>query len=231
VHKALELFARRYPGPLPSSATMALIAIADELYRSEGIPKSVTAIWRPRFAHAAEWFINIERERRAAIANTQVEIEGTLIINGPAGPFTLRGRADRIDVLKSGGAAILDYKPGRPAKTKQVENLLEPQLPLEGAILSVGGFGDTGPLVPHELIYVQFSGGAEAGKWEVPRVDAKQISAKAHKWLEERVAKYDDPRQAYVSRALAFRSDIAGDYDHLARVGEWIAEPSEEWDP
>ena len=62
------------------------------------------------------------------------------------GDFELTGVADRIDILKSGGAAILDYKTGRPPSPPHIRELLTPQLPLEAAILAAGGFPGLGSL-------------------------------------------------------------------------------------
>src|SRR5207302_1829665 len=78
---------------------------------------------------------------------------------GPSGPFVLKGRADRIDSLHGAGAAGVDYKTGRPPTDPQVAKFA-PQLPLEGAILEHGGFGDIGALVAAQLVYIRFSGAA-----------------------------------------------------------------------
>jgi ATP-dependent helicase/nuclease subunit B len=230
VHKALELFVSRFPGELPADAAGQLIAIADMLFQEQKIPTAVLAIWKPRFAHAAEWFVGQERERRSAIARSHVETEGLLVVPGPAGDFTLRGRADRIDILKAGGAAILDYKTGSAPTDKQVKSLLSPQLPLEGAMAAAGGFAGVGRIEPSELVYVRFVGGAEPGSWRVVKIGAREMAETARTWLTERVARFDEEATAYLTRAIPYRTDIVGDYDHLARVGEWVVERLDDWD-
>lgn len=231
VHKALEIFVANFPGELPEDAAGQLIAIGDTLFREEKIPTAVLSIWKPRFAHAAQWFVSQERNRRGAILRSHLEIEGLLVVPGPAGDFTLRGRADRIDILRSGGAAILDYKTGSVPTDKQVKSLLSPQLPLEGAIAASGGFPSLGEIEPRELVYVRFVGGAEPGSWRVIDIDAREMAAKARVWLEERVARYDREATGYLTRAIPYRTDIVGEYDHLARVGEWVVERLDDWDP
>jgi ATP-dependent helicase/nuclease subunit B len=230
VHKALEIFVTKFPGELPVDAAGQLIAIADALFQEEKIPAAVLAIWRPRFAHAAQWFVGQERGRRSAIARSYVETEGTLVVPGPEGDFTLHGRADRIDLLNRGGAAILDYKTGSTPTDKQVKTLLSPQLPLEGAIAASGGFSSVGAIEPRELVYVRFIGGAEPGTWRVININAQEMSDRARDWLTERVARYDQEATPYLTRAIAYRTDIVGDYDHLARVGEWVVERLDDWD-
>jgi ATP-dependent helicase/nuclease subunit B len=231
VHKALEMFVSQFPGDLPADAAGQLVAIAATLFREGNIPAAVLAIWRPRFARAAEWFVGQERERRNSILRTHVEIEGSLVVPGPAGDFKLRGRADRIDILNGGGAAILDYKTGSAPTDKQVKTLLTPQLPLEGAMAVAGGFLSTGTIAPRELVYVRFLGGAEPGSWRAIDIDAREMAEKAQAWLEDRVARYDQQTTAYITRAIPYRTDIVGDYDHLARVGEWVVERLDDWDP
>ena len=82
---------------------------------------------------------------------------------GPGGDFELRGVADRIDLLSGGGAAILDYKSGKPPTNAQVKELLTPQLPLEAAILAEGGFPGLGKQPTEELLYLHISGPAQQG--------------------------------------------------------------------
>jgi ATP-dependent helicase/nuclease subunit B len=220
IHDALEAFLRRFSDALPEDAEHQLVEIAEEMFAAERIPKATLALWRPRFRSAARWFIGLERERRKQIARSHVEVAGAWTFSSPGGDFRLRGRADRIDELNSGGAAIIDYKSGKPPTGPQVEKLLSPQLPLEGVMLSEGGFEGLGKLSADELLYIQFSGGRIPGrKQEVD--DPVALAAKAAGLLRSRVEGFDNPDVPYLSRAMPFRADITGDFDHLARVREW----------
>jgi ATP-dependent helicase/nuclease subunit B len=174
------------------------------------------ALWRPRVANAAKWFVEAERARRRKITRSYLEVRG----ERQFGDFRLYGIADRIDELKTGGGAIVDYKTGNVPTRPQVASLLTPQLPLEGAILMAGGFPGISSLAPQELLYIKFSGGSEGGK-EQDTPDALALSQKAAEKLAERVATFDNPETSYPSRLKPYRSDIPGDYDHLARVREW----------
>jgi len=221
LHRALELFVRRFPRELPADAAMQLVAIAEEVFR--GVPKATLAIWRPRFLRAALWFVELERKRRADIAESFVEITGERAFPGPAGDFILTGRADRIDRLHAGGGVIIDYKTGAPPSNPQVLAHLAPQLPLEGAVLMAGGFKEIGALEPAELVYVRISGGAQAGEFKPVKTDAKAIALEAAERLARRIAQFDDEGMAYESRVGPLFAKYAGDYDHLARVREWSA--------
>jgi ATP-dependent helicase/nuclease subunit B len=72
-----------------------------------------------------------------------------------------------------------------------------------------------------ELIYIRFAGGAKPGDVRIVDVDAEAITAEATQKLTSRIAFFDDETTPYLSRVRPYRSDISGDYDHLARVREW----------
>jgi len=215
LHKALELFIAKHKDGLPDDAEEQLAAIADQVFAAAGIPKAALAVWRPRFAGAARGFVEFERSRRGAIAASHLEIKGSLKL----GDFTLTGIADRIDVLKDGNAAILDYKTGAAPSKKQVEQLLSPQLPLEAAMLAEDGFG-IGRRITEDLIYLSFAGEKQA---RTPRFieGAAALAAEAATQLARRIAWFNERATCYRSRVRPYRADHACDYDHLARVREW----------
>jgi ATP-dependent helicase/nuclease subunit B len=223
IHDALETFLKRYPDVLPPDAEAKLIAIADEVFAQAAIPHAALALWRPRFDNAAHWFVGEERERKRNVAQSYLEISGTRAFAGPAGEFTLRCRADRIDVLKDGGVAVIDYKTGNVPSARQVETLLQPQLPLEAAILKNGGFEKTGPLAATELLYIRFSGGKEPGKISPVGEDVPALVEEAERRLIARIEDFDRPDKPYHAQVAPVTARQTGDYEHLERVREWLA--------
>lgn len=215
IHRAMELFVQNHPGPLASTAAADLIAISEQVFAEQGVPKAVLAVWRPRFAGAAAWFIKEEARRRTQIATSHVELQGEAEI---ADGFILEARADRIDVLTNGHAAILDYKTGSIPQPKQIKAFLTPQLPLEAAILKSSKFGDIGPLETDSLLYVRLSGGRTPGELREIGTD---LVAEITERLKQRVADFRDPDSAYLPRVAPLRASVPGDYDHLSRVREW----------
>jgi len=215
LHRALEIFIARHKNALPEDAVEELVAIADQVFAEAEIPKAALALWRPRFAAAARGFIDFQREQQTRIADSHLEKRGELKLDG----FTLTGVADRIDLLKDGTAAILDYKTGAIPSPKQVQQLLSPQLPLEAAMLAQDGFG-IGRYIAEELIYLSLAGERQA---RAPRVieDTVTLAGEAVAQLQRRIAWFRDENTAYRPRVRPYRADIAGDYDHLARVKEW----------
>src|SRR5205823_5991982 len=83
---------------------------------------------RPRFRRMARWFVEQGMLRRADIADSISEMKGKLAIAAPAGPFTVTAIADRIDCLRSGEVAILDYKTGSLPSKPEIDNGIAVQL-------------------------------------------------------------------------------------------------------
>ena len=180
---------------------------------------------RPRAAWAAE----AEADRRAAGRPLILcaEKPGEWIFEAPAGPFTLHGRADRLERRPDGSIAILDYKTGQAPNSRQVEEGRAPQLPLEAAMAEAGAFGPelTGPVA--ELVYWQISGGFEPGV-NLPLFRGKaekiaEVSAIARESLQALVASFDDAGRAYLSQPSPGVAPRFSDYARLARVSEWGA--------
>ena len=124
----------------PPIAVGELIKLGEQEFAAlEDFPEA-RAFWWPRFLRIARWFADFEARRRANVTAISAEIGAKLEIPLGNRTFTLRTRADRIEHLRDGRYAILDYKTGRPPTAPQVSSGLTPQLTLEGAILRAGQF-------------------------------------------------------------------------------------------
>ncbi len=217
VHEALDAFLRAFPGALPEDALERLLAIGDARLGAMAERPGVRAFWRPRFARIARWIVDRENRHRPGVAAILTELEGRLDIAAPAGPFTLVARADRIDVMADGSAAIVDYKTGAVPSRKEVGAGIAPQLPLEAAILAAGGFAEI-PAAPRPgLAYWKLSGGDPPGE-ELP-VEADADAARAG--LERLIRHFDDPAVPYVPQPHADRAPAFNDYHHLERLAEY----------
>ncbi|KAB2859047.1 MAG: double-strand break repair protein AddB, partial [Bauldia sp.] len=191
------------------------------------------AIWSIRFAAIARWLIAWEAKRSAEIEARHAEIAGHIEIAAPAGPFRLRGRADRIDLRRDGTLEVLDFKTGTPPSAKMVLVGFAPQLGLEAAMVRLGGFAETftGRSIA-QLAWIAL-GRVERGQPLASAVEkdwtADGVADRTLDHLEELVAAFDEPERAYVSRARPmFETRYESPYDHLARVREWALVESEE---
>ena len=226
IHEAIGTFTERFADTLPDDIENELLRLGQGFFEPLQDFPDAKAFWWPRFQRIARWFTQFETDRRRNIAKLHAEIRGSLEIPLSEGVFKLTTRADRIERLNDGTFAILDYKTGRVSSHKEVKSGLAPQLTLEAAILRAGGFGDFGAGASvAEIAYISIRGLEPAGetkqiKWDDTTPDEQADIALAR--LKEVIAKFDDPKQAYLSkeRPMFFRR-FPGDYDHLARVKEW----------
>ena len=222
IHAALEKFLNAFPGDLPDDAADILRAMGEQAFLDAGASPALLALWRPRFSRAARWFLTFERARRLNPYRMEIEKRGELVIPSAQGPFTLIGRADRIDLYGNGDAVIVDYKSGgRIPGKNEVESLINPQLALEAAMVLKGAFAGVSATNIRELLYLQLTGGEPPGRAVARGEDPNGIADRALAQLAAHVARYDNQTQGYLSRFMPHSTSDAGDYDHLARVREW----------
>ena len=237
IHEAIGEFTKNFAAALPADPEKELIALGEKSFAPLNDFPEARAFWWPRFRRIARWFAGFERERRAFVAALHGEIRGELTIALATKTFILSGRADRIEQLRDGRYAILDYKTGRPPTSSQVRSGLAPQLTLEAGILRRGGFKEFASGSVAELCYVYLKGGEPAGKPEI--IDFKKSSPDNHadyalQKLTEIARKFLVDGEAYRSLVHPMWQKHYGDYDHLARVKEWAASGGEseaDWTP
>ena len=118
----------------------------------------ISSFWLPHFEKTAKAFIKLERAHlRRALKRAHLEVEGTFRISEAQTPITIRGRADRIDVLKNGKVAIYDYKTGALPTKKDVKAGFKPQLPLISFIAEIGNFEGIPPADISGIAYIAFN--------------------------------------------------------------------------
>ena len=221
IHDALDSFVSAFDEALPDDALTRLVGFGRAAFEPLDDRPGVVAFWWPRFERIADWFIAEERVRRVALEALASEIVGRLVIDAPAGPFTLTAKADRIERRADGRLAIIDYKTGVVPSTAEVEAGLAPQLSLEAAIAAAGGFEGIAAAAVGELAYWRLTGAEQAGEIKPVKADAMALAVAAEAGLRALIAKFDDPATPYLARPDASRAPRFSDYEHLARVKEW----------
>lgn len=174
-----------------------------------------------------------DRARAAPGAQVMPEIDGKLHFPRSAYPgltaeITLRARADRIERLADGTAALFDFKTGQPPSKKQMLALIEPQLPLMAGMLEAGAFEGVPPCPVACLGGVPVKASAAAGKLP-PTVTPDEegwdrLPARALEHFVALMIRFDQQTQPYRSRVMPFKQSDVGDYDALARLAEWFGE-------
>ena len=227
IHSAFERFVLDNPLALPDNAAERFQHLYLQALELEGVPHEALAREGALAKEAADWVVDLERERRADGRTIHVEQSGKLTFPLPGGAFTVTAKADRIEITPDGLGHILDYKTGSPPSAKQVSTGFSPQLTLTAAILARGGFEGLGRPSPGDLSYIQVTGRVPAGKLETRAgagEESEAAAAAALQGLKALITVYDDPAHPYLSRtAPQFVKDHPGDYGHLARVSEWCS--------
>lgn len=228
VHKAVETFLNAYPDALPADAEARLVEIGAQVFAPALARPGVWAFWWPRFRAVARWLVGHERVRRDRVAAIHTEIDGRLELTGPGGPFVVQARADRLDRLRDGTLALIDYKTGMPPGVKEVAAGYAPQLPLEAAIARLGGFSGVAPAPVSEILYWRLKGGAQGGEEKSAGADPARLTDEALAGLAGLIAAFDDPATPYEARPHPERAPKYSDYLHLARVKEWAVAGDDE---
>ena len=220
IHEILELFLTAYPDRLPADPEAKLLEIGHTVFERAAVRPGLRAFWWPRFLRIAAWFAAAEQNWREETNQSYAEQTGRLVLAAPAGPFELTAKADRIDELRDGSFAILDYKTGRIPTDPEIEMGYAPQLPLEAAMFNAGAFGERRGEVAH-LGYWRLTGGTTAGERKPLKQPARQLADAALAGLEALIARFDQPETPYPAQPRHDRRLRFNDYAHLARIKEW----------
>uniref|UniRef100_UPI0035B3D519 double-strand break repair protein AddB n=1 Tax=Rhodoblastus sp. TaxID=1962975 RepID=UPI0035B3D519 len=231
LHDALDRFCRLYPaGPLPDDARAKLVALAqDNLADFMTLPEFLAFRW-PRLLQGLDKYLAFESERRPLLEQLAVEVGGRLTIPLADGSdFALTAKADRVELLKDGTAAVVDYKSGRPPSDKEVRAGWAPQLTLEAAMLERGAFRGVPARAATDAFYVPIGGGnAKTRGLDDPKEKPFAELVAAHfEELVQLLNDFRDPKQGYPARPFPQFALRYNDYDHLARTREWSASGAE----
>ncbi|MEH6646172.1 double-strand break repair protein AddB [Sulfitobacter sp.] len=173
-------------------------------------------IWLARLARVADWFIEGEQARLTQSKPVAFEDDARGLLELPDLGFTLRGVADRIDRNLSGEIQIYDYKTGNPPTDKQQKNF-DKQLLIEAAMVEEGAFKKIGAAPVSRATFIGL--GNKPVEIDAPlEEEPPQVVLENLRTL---IAAYLDPAQGFTSRRVMEKEIFAGEFDHLARFGEW----------
>jgi len=226
LHEIFGRFIEEGHDPTALDAPAQLARLADSVLTAlEALPERQT-LWQQRFAATADAFIAFERAR-PEITMRQAELSGAWHFEVEGTRFTLRGRADRIDIRQDGRIEIIDFKTGSVPEPREMTALLAPQLPLEAKMVAEGVFGDIAAAPTEALTYIKIGAGPAAFEVKPFAVGKDCDLATA---IDQTFARFQAHLKAYcLSDTTAMTARIfpkpnqrfAGSYDHLARTGEW----------
>lgn len=182
-------------------------------------------IWLRRFDTAAKLFLDFERGRDVFVNQRHAEIDGRWVLP-MAEPFTLTGRADRVDAMTDGSLEIIDFKTGTVPSPGQMQSFEAPQLLLEAAMARAGALKGIAAADSSALTYIKIALGPDALVQQPFKPgdghDLMSAAQEALSRLQRHVDAFllgDRPMAARLHPAP--RQNFAGAYDHLARTAEW----------
>jgi len=199
------------------AVTRQRILEISETVLAQNVPwPTARALWKARLERISDHIVAGEAQRR--MRATPVAFEARANDRIEVLDFTLTGTADRLDRTSEGDLILYDYKTGSPPSQDE-QTHFDKQLLLEAAMAERGGFRDIDPAKVADAVYI--------GLGPKPKDQPAPLSEKPIEDVWEDftrlIAAYLSDGKGFTSRR-AMRSEADdGDYDQLARFGEWDA--------
>jgi double-strand break repair protein AddB len=216
VHAVLEDFVKSVMLDPANLSRAHLLSIA-EVALTDLVPwPAARTIWLARLARIADWFIEAERLRLATARPIAFEDDARGLLELADLGFTIRGVADRIDRNADGEIQIYDYKTGDPPSPKQ-QKYFDKQLLIEAAMVEEGAFKKIGAATVSRATFIGL--GNPPVEKDAPLEE--EPPAVVIENLRKLIVAYLDPTQGFTARRMMEKVVFAGEFDHLARFGEW----------
>lgn len=228
IHDVLHEFIRLHKNHLPDNAEKIIVDLGHIKRTGMADDNSAWDYWWPRFERLAESFVVHEQQWRTQAQPYLTEIKGTLDIPTGNGVITISGRADRIDRMRDGTYALIDYKSAGTYTKSAMVSGSSPQLTLEAMMIEQGGFKETAPGQAGYIGYWKLNGGRQGTEVTALRTDDGLTdiiteTSLGFRVLLETYAHADTP---FTCRPNPTRLPRFDDYKHLARLDEWASDES-----
>ena len=212
VHEVLETFIR--DTPLDQQTQAMFIATAQGVLAAHVPWPTARIAWMARIERIAPLFLRSEALRRAVAQ--PIAFEARTKADLPSLGMTLTGVADRIDRDAQGRLHIFDYKTGTPPSARE-QAKFDKQLLIEAAIAERCGFQNVPPAPVEQAVFIGLGGTPR----DVAAPLGDEPTGKVWEDLHTLLAAYLSESQGFTARRMMQRDTDQGDYDQLARFGEW----------
>ncbi len=214
LHEVLEKLVREGAQDKSPITRDRLLEIAQNVL-SQKVPwPTARALWQARLDRVADHFVEGEKARHAK--GIPIAYERRARASIPELGFDLTGTADRIDRMPNGDLILYDYKTGTPP-SREEQLYFDKQLLLEAAIARQGGFDEIDPADVADAVYIGLGPKPRDLSAPLAETPPEQI------WEEftALIGHYVADGKGFTSRRAMQSDSNAGDYDQLARFGEW----------
>jgi ATP-dependent helicase/nuclease subunit B len=216
LHDVLCQFIDQTRAGLPNDAIDQLLLTAETVLHDQAPWPAARRLWFARMERIAPWLIDGEVARRQIATPYLLEARGQLDM--PELDLKLTATADRIDRTEGGDLVIYDYKTGGVPSPAQ-ERSFNKQLWLEALMAERGAFEGAEPLAVRQIAYIGLGAGGKVLLHVLAPGDIAAIASS----FGELIKRFAQPDTGYPSRRAVFDLNFGGDFDHLARYGEWDA--------
>jgi ATP-dependent helicase/nuclease subunit B len=228
IHDGLEHFLSAHKTDGADQTVARLVSFLEESFKTSAYAPEEISKEASRFGRIAENFLDwLKTRRKDGFDVCGIEEKADYFIESLN--FTLRGKADLIE-RRPDGYGVIDYKTGSPSTVKVVKAGFDPQLPLTAWLLSKGGFKDLPKGETVELGYVRVKGSNDDfdhTQLTVPHakagLSAEDYAQEAFETLKKLILHYDQKTTDYASQPRIQYTHDYGEFDDLARRGEWAA--------
>ncbi|SNR32604.1 double-strand break repair protein AddB [Paracoccus sediminis] len=216
LHSIVEAMVASKPAPgTPHADLKAQFLRLTDTVLARDVPwPAARAFWAARMGRIADQICADELARLAEGQPVVVEKRGKVRV--PGMDFVLTAQPDRIDLLGDGQVMIYDYKSGKPPSDRQIA-AFDKQLILEAAMARRGGFDALGPAEVAGIRYIHLGGEGETQ----PRAYSPDLETENWDGFVRLIAAYLSGETGFTAMRAPEQMGYAGDYDHLARYGEW----------
>ncbi|MEL6518430.1 MAG: PD-(D/E)XK nuclease family protein, partial [Pseudomonadota bacterium] len=122
---------------------------------------------------------------------------------------------------RDGRLVIVDYKTGAPPSAGVMESF-DKQLLLEAVMAEAGGFAGVPAAPVDHVAYIGLGASPKFAPYTVEDSDGRHFAtATVRAGLICLIAQYQRRTRGYTARRAMQKVRFEGDYDHLARFGEW----------
>ncbi|TRW98843.1 double-strand break repair protein AddB [Paracoccus sp. M683] len=218
VQRLLE--SRPDPDMLPEALKERLLTITRAVLDEQVPWPSARAFWLARIAAIADRLVADELARLAQGSPAVIETKHRISVADTG--LTLTAKPDRIDLLHDGRAQVYDYKSGTPPTDSKIETH-EKQLLLEAVMVANGAFDQIGPTEVAGISYIQLGGEGKTSARKLP----DDLQGEFWDRFVALVRAYLSGQTGFAALRDADEKRFTGDYEHLARFGEWtLSDPT-----
>ena len=230
VHRILEEWVKN------GGSDAALAAAYDKELADWSNHPLMQALWAPRVRRALDWAkATLDEWDAEGWTPLATEARGQRIFEfGARGesPVTLTGIADRVDRHSNGQLAIVDYKTGTVPTYAQVSGGFALQMGLLGALAEQGVLAGVPAGLVGRFSYWKVSGGNDPGKASDPLSYRGKSEITPAEHIAATVVQFTElchdlllGTKPFTAKLHPEYAEKYKDFDHLARVAEWLGKP------